>query len=216
MGSYRCEAKTLEGFIQQLAVGYVARGYRFYVTGRTSERKDPASTDRKIIEQYGIGISKWARARRKELGQASIQYLRYQRFFVIISTYGHHDFLAQEQDVRDICVTPIRLGGYSVSHRGGHAHVRVDQPTYLELRDYFVDRAKHRSLDNMVREFYGFPYEPWKPIIRQAFNIWRRVNRVRKAAGYELVPKEAVWLKRRPVKPFECLSPPSNGLDEAA
>jgi hypothetical protein len=30
---YRCEAVSVEGFIQQLAVAYVARGYLFYGTG---------------------------------------------------------------------------------------------------------------------------------------------------------------------------------------
>ena len=30
------EASTLEGFIQQLAVSYVARGHWFYVTGTVS------------------------------------------------------------------------------------------------------------------------------------------------------------------------------------
>ncbi len=203
MSSYRCEAKTLEGFIQQLAVGYVGRGYWFYVTGRVPDRKDPAAVDQKIIDQYGIAISKWARARRKDTGRASIQYLRYQRFFVIIATHGHHEFFAKEGEVRDIRRTPIRLGGYSVSHRNGHAHVRIDHPTYLELKSYFVQRAKHRSVENLIREFYAFPYEPWAPVRRQVFNIWREVNRVRKTAGYELVPKGAVWLKRKPVKPFE-------------
>lgn len=202
MSSYRCEATSLEGFIQQLAVAYVAKGYWFYVTGRVPDRKDPAAVDRKMIERYGIGISKWARARRKDLGQASIQYLRFGRFFVVLATHGNHDFFAEECDIKDVRRVPIKFGGYSVGHRGGHAHVRMDQSTYANLKSYFVDRARHRSLDNMIREFYAFPFEPWAPIRRQVFNIWREVNRVRKAAGFDLVPKEAVWLKRRPVKPF--------------
>ena len=43
--AYRCVATSVAGFIQQLAVGYVARGYYFYVTGRIPDHKDPAHTD---------------------------------------------------------------------------------------------------------------------------------------------------------------------------
>src|SRR5437870_4201373 len=38
--SYRCEAATIAGFIQQLAVGCIARGYWFYVAGYIPPYKD--------------------------------------------------------------------------------------------------------------------------------------------------------------------------------
>ena len=37
----QCEAQSLSGFIQQLAVSYVAKGYWFYVTGQVPDHKDP-------------------------------------------------------------------------------------------------------------------------------------------------------------------------------
>ena len=37
---YRCKAVSVEGFIQQLAVAYVSRGYLFYVSGKIPESKD--------------------------------------------------------------------------------------------------------------------------------------------------------------------------------
>src|SRR5262245_15327111 len=79
-GENRYAAATLEGFIQQLAVAYVKNGYYFYVTGRVPDGKDPVAIDRKLIDRYGAGISKWARARRKRAGLANIQYLRFERF----------------------------------------------------------------------------------------------------------------------------------------
>lgn len=39
--NYKWKATTLEGFIQQLAVAYVARGYYFYVTGSVPSRIPP-------------------------------------------------------------------------------------------------------------------------------------------------------------------------------
>ena len=52
---YRAEATTLEGFIQQLAVGYVCRGYRFYFQGLIPAGKDPRAVDAKLIARYGSG-----------------------------------------------------------------------------------------------------------------------------------------------------------------
>ena len=38
---YRFEASTIEGFVQQVVVQYVACGYWFYVSGIVPEGKDP-------------------------------------------------------------------------------------------------------------------------------------------------------------------------------
>ena len=53
---YRCEATSVAGFVQQLAVAYVGRGYFFYVTGELPERKDPRAVDRRIIEKYAADL----------------------------------------------------------------------------------------------------------------------------------------------------------------
>src|SRR5208337_4535619 len=92
MSNYHCEATTVEGFIQQLAVCYVGRGYWFYVTGFIPPDKDPRAVDEKLIGRYDIDISKWSRARRKQTGQASVQYLRFRQFFVLLATLGKHRF----------------------------------------------------------------------------------------------------------------------------
>jgi hypothetical protein len=100
---YRCEATTVPGFVQQVAVSYVANGYLFYVAGCVPAGKDPRTIDGKILERYGIAISKWAKARRKSLGQANLQYIRFERFFLILATHGQHRFFHEEAKViRDV------------------------------------------------------------------------------------------------------------------
>jgi hypothetical protein len=89
---YRCEATSVAGFVQQLAVAYVGRGYLFYVTGEIPERKDPHGIDEKLIAKYGLAVGKTARARRKAAGFANVQYLRYRRAFVLLATHGEHPF----------------------------------------------------------------------------------------------------------------------------
>src|SRR4051812_47340850 len=104
---YRSEAVSIPGFIQQLAVAYVAKGYWFYVTGCIPPTKDPIAVDAKLVKRYDIECSKWTRCRRKERGLAAIQYIRFRSFFVILATKGEHEFFRAEAEVTDIRRRPI-------------------------------------------------------------------------------------------------------------
>lgn len=205
---YRCEAVSVEGFIQQLAVAYVARGYFFYVTGRVPLRKDPHRVDEKLVGRYHIDLSQWARARRKRSGHANVQYLRHEDFFVLLATHGDHPFFEEEgENVRDVRRYSIKYAGYAVGFRGGHVQVRIDLPQYRNLKAWFEELATRRSVETLARAFYELPFEPYYLVRRQEFAILRAVNRRRKEAGLPLVPKECIWLKRRPVKPFGVVRP---------
>lgn len=201
---YRCVATSVEGFIQQLAVSYIANGYYFYVQGRIPEGKDPAAVDGKLVRGYSVGISKWARARRKLAGTASMQYLRHDRVFVLLATHGEHVFFEREKgQVRDCRRRPIKYAGYSVSYRGGHAHVRIEQNEYNRLKSYLLEVGLHRRTDLVAEVLRRLPFEPYAPVRRQLLNILRAVNRLRKLRGFEPVPFDALRLKRRVVRPFE-------------
>lgn len=201
---YRCVATSLEGFIQQLAVSYVGRGYWWYVTGRVPPGKNPAAIDEKLISRYSITWKKWERARRKELGQANLQYIRFRDFFVLLASEGEHIFKHREaKRLDDARRKGIKYGGYLVSFRNGHVQVRLDDKTYRNLKAYYVGLSTRRRADSLIAEFYAAPFEPYSPVKRQMFNILREVNRTRKTAGLTLLPSSAIWLKRRIVKPFE-------------
>lgn len=209
--TYRCVAASVEGFIQQLAVAYVQHGYWFYVAGWIPEGKEPATVDRKLIDRYGIAISKWARARRKAQGLANVHYLRYDRFFVLIVTKGQHEFWQREADViRDIRRAPIAFAGYSVGcgrgiDRRWHASVRIQHRTYCERKACLLERAVQRSPASMASEIQGvLPFEPYAPIRRQSLNILRAVNRQRAVAALEPVPHLCLRFRRRIVQPFAC------------
>lgn len=208
--AYRCVATSVAGFVQQLAVGYVARGYYFYVTGRIPEHKDPVHTDEKIIAQYGIGVSKWVRARRKRQGLANVHYLRYGTFFVIIASHGKQPFFAAEaRQLKDIRVYPLHFMGYSIGcrqcSRDGELHVsvRIHQESYRELKDRFERNAVHRSVDDLCRDLRSIPFEPYAPVRDQIRCILRAVNRRRAAGGFETVPRNLLRETRRPVRPFD-------------
>ena len=166
--------------------------------------KDPEAVDRKRIERYGIDISKWGRARRKRVGFANLHYLRHGRTFVLIATHGRHRFFEDEGNVvRNIRRVPFKLGGYSVSHRNGHASVRISQESYKRLKAYLVDLAPRRTAEHMAGEFGMVDFEPYAPVRRQLLNLLRAVNRARKEAGLEPVPTSCLRLKRRIYRPFD-------------
>ena len=207
--AYRCVATSVAGFVQQLAVGYIANGYHFYVCGRIPAGKDPARTDGKIVEQYVLDLSRWSRARQKKAGKANVQYLRYGHFYVIIATHGDHPFFAAEgKQIRDVRKRPIHFMGYSIgcrrAHGGGgwHASARIEQERFGELKARFARMAVHRSVEELCREFRAIPYEPYAPVRDQVRVLLRAVNRRRKAASLDFVPRESLRRWRLPVKPF--------------
>lgn len=199
---YRCEAPSIEGFIQQLAVCYVGRGYVFYVTGVIPAEKDPWAVDEKLLRQYHIAVSKWRKWRGFHLaGEAKLQYLRYEHFFVLLAMRGGHHFLKREQpSIRDARKVPIKFAGYSVSFRGGHACVRIEQETEKWLKAYMVERALTKK-EILEASFYRLPYEPYKPVRQQLLTILREVNRVRGRASLEPLSHECIRFRRRLVRP---------------
>lgn len=200
---YRCVAASVEGFVQQLAVSYLRHGYWFYVCGWTPDGKDPRAVDAKLVDLYGIDVTKWARAWRKAQGRASMQYLRHGRYFLLLATHGEHEFFERESgQIHDARRTPIKFAGYSISHRGTHAHVRIEQSVYLGRKAFLEELAAHRDKDNVAYDLATLPFEPYAPVRGQVLSLWRAVNRVRMERGFELVPKEVLRLERRIVRPF--------------
>ena len=145
-----------------------------------------------------------------------MQYIRHGNWFVLLATGGHHAFKQQERNqIRDCRRHPIRFEGYSISYRrspitpkgGGepkwHACVRIDGPTYKQLRSYFLDRAIHRNAKSLAQDFARVPYARYAPIRRQLLNILRSVNKARSKQRFDELPTSTLKLRRVIVKPFD-------------
>jgi hypothetical protein len=221
---YHCEATSIEGFIQQLACCYLPHGYCFHVSGWVPERKDPRVVDAKLLAKYGIAISRQSRARRKLQGLPNFHYLRHGQLFVLLATHGHgqHEFFAEEGErIRDLRHLPFHGWGYSVTYRPGdflrkshpdepprvddawHTRVQIGRETYRNLKSHFLEISLRRSVEQLGREFYTVPFEPYAPVRQQMLNILRQVNEVRKRAGMGLLPWSVLRYRRHIVKPFE-------------
>ena len=216
---YRCVASTPEGLVQQVAVSYLRHGYWWYTTGRIPGTKNPEDIDRKLVAKYGIDISERQRAHRKARGLANMQYIRFQNWFLLLCTEGHHPFRTQE-NIRDCRRNPIRFEGYSISYRRAgftppgsgphkwHACVRIEPETYSELKAYFLQRACHRRAESLTEDFQRIPFARYAPIRRQLLNIHRTVNHARSQMGYTAVPVSCLNLRRKIAQPFSepCLA----------
>ena len=219
---YRCEATTVEGFVQQLACCYLPHGYWFYVSGWVPAGKDPRAVDRKLLDKYVIGVSRQARARRKLAGLANLHYLRHGRLFVLLATHGKHRFFEEEGTrVRDIRRLPLHVADYSVTYRPGqfkpragsdgpaepddkwHARVQIGREAYRDLKAYFLERSVRTPADLLGRELYTVPFEPYARVRQQMLNVLRLVNEARRQAGCEHLPPTVLRYQRRIVKPFD-------------
>lgn len=200
---YRCVATSVDGFVQQVAVAYLARGYWFYVAGRVPPHKDPEHVDQKLIARYGIAVSQKERCRRKRAGLANMQYIRHDRFFLLMATHGRHGFFDEEAgQVRDARRVAICYAGYSLSHRSGRASVRIARVEYVRLKAYFLELACRLTGEALASEFTRVRFQPYAPVRAQLLNMWRAVNRARRTAALEQVSIECVPWKRRIERPF--------------
>ena len=201
--AYRFEVDTIGGFVQQLAACYLARGYYFYVWGVVPDGKDPRRVDEKLVRKYGLEISKWTRARRKRAGLANVAYLRHRRFFVLLATHGEHPFFEEERgQVHDFRRRPLKFGGYAISHRGGHPHVRIEEQTAQDITAYVLEHAARRPAAWLGTLLGRLPFEPYAPVRRQLLQILRRANECRARAGLEPLPSSVLRLRRQIVRVF--------------
>ncbi len=213
---HRCEATSLKGFVQQIACVYLRHGYHWFVQGQIRDGKDVEAVGAKLVSKYGIAISEATRWRRKKLGKANMQYLRYGRDFVLMATKGSHLFYeAESNSIRWAGKNSIKLCGYSISYRPGgrtrsgerdprwHSHVQIEWNHYKELKAMFVGLCCRRSVAQMAQLFYELPFEPYAPVRRQIGSIWKEVNRTRKYRRLHPIPVEVLPFKTKSVRVYD-------------
>jgi len=199
---YRCVAASLAGFVQQVAVSYVANKYWFFVAGAVPAGKDASALDAKFVKLYDLSISKYVRCRRRKAGEAGVQYIRLGRFFLIMATHGEHLFFVRERSmIRDVRRCPIKVGGYAIGYRGGRVCVRIEKTEYRLVKDAFVRRALNAK-ERLEAAFSKLPYEPYGPVRSQLLAVLRAVNRRRSVGGLPPLERSCVRMSRRIVRPF--------------
>lgn len=217
---YRYIATSVEGFVQQLASNLLPHGYWFYVQGRVAEGKSADELDAKLLDKYGVRLSRQARARRKLAGSANLHYLRHERDWVLLASHGEHPFFAAEaQNIRDVRKAPIHFEGYSISVKQGgfirrvadeprspdgklRVRVQIGRERYRELCAYLLEEATRSSADELARQLFLVPFEPYAPVRKQLLKVLRLVNKKRQTAGLSKIGTDVLRYRREIVRPF--------------
>ena len=216
---YQYEVKSVRAFVQRVACEVANRGYVFYVTGHIPADRVPEETDRKLLDGYGLILSKFQRYRRKSRGLASVQYVRHGRFFVMFATPGESAWFEREQwpreirlkrgsRIKDLREEPLRYAGYQIALRRSsntgrdHVSVRIQREEFFGLKAYFIDLACKRTVENLRWEYGHLPFEPYRGVKKQYGEIARSVNAKRKTQGLAPVPLSALPARRKVVSTF--------------
>jgi len=211
--AYQYKARNQTAFLQQL-VRYVQAGYRFYIFGATG-RKPAESVDERLLTKFDIRKSPQQRSRAKARGEANLQYIRLEDFWVILATKGKHPFFDVHRtkegraEYKDLRKTALRVGPYAISSKLDGAwnkessnsklnryrvRVTLTRAEYKELVAFFEGKACHWSAERLEAEFakVGQLYLPYSPVKNQLVQLVRRTNKKRKEAGYKRIPYSAL------------------------
>ena len=200
---YPCVATSASAFVRQLAASYLPHGYKFYVCGYVPDRfVDRAEDlDHRMIDKYDVNLSKATRSKRRSEGTASVRYIRFGRFWLLLSTRGRHRFFEQHRQVYDFGRNPVLFHGYEIRLVEGRPRVRIERQEYRRLNGYLVDvctRPKYRPVDQMAQVMRrSVNLDPYREVIAQYVRIIRQVNRRRRSHGLLPVPLGSVKLRNR-------------------
>jgi len=206
---YRSEAVSLGGFIQQISVCYVNRGYYFYVPGHIPEDKSPTDIDTKLIDKYRIDISKAYRSKRKKKGLSNVHYIRFKSDFFLFATTGENEIFEDEKDVIcDIRKQPLVFSDYDIRLRDDKLRVSIYYPTWHKLSHYFHSIALTTTAKELEKQIYFLPFEPYKGVRSQLLTMVEELNHRRRKASMNPIRKtKAVRFKQFIYRPFDKESP---------
>lgn len=226
---YRYEVTSEVGYLQRVATHLLPKGYYFFVQGVVPQGKSPEALDSKLLRKYDVAKSEGARRWRKSQGLGNVQYVRYQRSWILMATHGDHPIWEGEgANLKDVRRAPIRIGDYSLYVKRGNylkksspedaatpdgrwrVRVLIAREPYRELCAHFLSIACHRRVEALADELFSLPYVPYAPVRKQLLKLLRLINAKRQTAGFAKVPVSCLRFKREIVRAFE------PALDEAA
>ena len=165
---YRCQAVSIDGLVQQVAVSYLRYGYFHYVANVAKAQTDTDWLDSQILTKYNIRKCWRFRAEQKARGFANLQYIRHGQFYVIMATEGQHRFKEREgKRLRDVRTTPlfvpIQMGPLWAGKRKKQKKHR-DDPRIAEGYSISYQRGRYERKSSEERAQYRKDWEHWKSL----------------------------------------------------
>jgi len=212
------EVQNWQGFLQQTirlcALGYTRHKLTVYPN---TKRGKWGEIDQKLISNYPLlALSKFQRARRKVSGLLNAQFLRWDRYSLLLATAeGTDDCKITELErfasvfsqsiIFDVSPT-IRL---MVGRRNNKFTAFIETQTFKNLEAYYVEQAK-RGDEAIIAEFAGLnAFLPsWSGIIRQKIALRAAIVKSARSAGHKWHTTQfPVSNKKRTFKVFSASDP---------
>lgn len=181
-------APSLGWFLRKVAIDYVRYGYMRYALRTIPEGKatddELRRIDEKVIRTYRVTYHRTTRARRRAKGQANVAYVRYRRWFVLLSTEGDHESDEFTRNApKDIREDPFHFCGYVVSLKNGRVHVAMTRRRMERLEKIADTIALHRE-PKVAAFFLNISHSIHFPgVVRQKLKLLRVINKKRRRAG---------------------------------
>jgi len=211
--------KNIDGALSQIT-RLASSGYYFVFYNQLKATKDPALLDEKMIRLWQLDQPYWKREKRRRGHAPSIWYLRYNRHYLLMSTHGrandgeaHPFFTEYESQLFDIRKYALYFCGYSIRYprskvTGKHrAFVRLDKPTFEQMRDMLCERAireRYRPQEAIEAEFEKLPFQPYREVRNQMRRVLTEVNKRRtRYHGFDTARLSCISSRMRPVRLYE-------------
>jgi len=198
------KALTLGDFLRRIAIDYVRHGWFRYAVREIPQHKDLSVVDQKMHDTYQVTRCRTTRMRRRRLGCASVQYLRFERSFILLATVGKHEAFARIES-RDIREAPLHFKGYSIGIARGTVLVEVERCVWctIEQRVQAIALGSKAHLESAITSlpFYKFP-----GVMRQRRELVRALNLKRKQAGLTTLELSKVAPPLEPLRVIDRVS----------
>lgn len=195
-----CIATSPQAFVRQIMASYLPNRYHYYVTGHVPERyrNNPQHIDHVLSQKYRTSISKSTRSGLVSRGYASIRYLRFGSFWILVGTDGLNCLKSTHRYVHHFRDRPLYFYGYSILLVGQKPTAHIERHEYLMIKRDLLSACIHpryRNPEYMAARIRSqFSFEPYAGVLQQFGRLMRAINRRRGSRRLEKISLSAVTL----------------------
>jgi len=173
--------------IRRLTRYYLSQGYWYFVKCRIPERKSVEQVDIKLSTKYETTLSRWQRHRRKVKGLATVQYLRYERDFVLIATEGEHPLFFADRSVKDVRKHPMEIWYYWIRVRSTRRYEVIVAPwAYRVVKDKVIRLAHEGNVDAITAQLQSLRWINYPGVNRQKHKMIAEASKILSRRGKRL------------------------------
>lgn len=173
--------------IRRLTRYYLREGYWYFVKGRIPGHKSIERVDAKLSSKYETTLSRWQRHRRKVKGLATVQYLRYERDFVLVATEGEHSLFFGDRSVKDARKHPIEIWYYWIRVRSSRRYEVIVAPwAYHVVKDKVLRLAREGNVEAIEEQISSLKWINYPGVNRQKHKMIAEAKKLLNRRGKQL------------------------------